>query len=125
MVRNITPTFVITIQIMYLYLNGVFFLRKSLDILQFVWKINQKLKTLNVDEGKFVKYIGSLFRARADIWYRSVEDQIVSWDDLCCRLKKEFFPRNYEKLVKHQIKSRNQKKTETIGTFIAQIDDLI
>lgn len=83
------------------------------------------MKTQNVDEGKLLKNIGSLFRDRADIWFRSVEDQIVSWDDLCCRLKKEFLPRNYEKLVKHQIKSRYQKKTETIGTFIAHIDELI
>lgn len=127
--QNIPPTLVIT-DPDYVPISKWGFVfegkhKDSLDILQFIRKVSQKIKTQNVDEGKLLRNIGSLFRDRADVWFRSVEDQVVSWDDLCCRLKKEFLPRDYEKVIRHQIKSRYQKKTETIGTFIAHIDELI
>lgn len=98
--------------------------RDSLDVLTFIRKVNQMSKVHQVPEHKLLNSINCLFRGRADVWYRSVQGNILTWDDLCCKLKKEFLPRNFEKVIKQRLKDRYQQKDETIGTFIAHLDDL-
>lgn len=104
------------------YFEGKY--KDSLDVLEFIRKVNQMCKIHSVPEHKLLTSINCLFKGRADVWYRSVQPNVVSWGDLCDKLKKEFLPRNFEKVIKRRIKERYQKKNETIGTFIAHLDDL-
>ena len=102
--------------------KGVY--KDSLDVLDFIRKVNQFCKTRKVSEAKLMNSIGCLFENRADVWFRSIEHEIESWADLCSRLKKEFLPHNFEKHIKELIKTRYQQSGESIGTFIAHISDL-
>lgn len=98
--------------------------RESLDVLIFIRKVNQFCKTRKVSESRLLAGIGCLFEDRADVWFRSIVNEIETWADLCSRLKQEFLPRNFEKHIKDMIKNRYQLDDESIGTFIAHVHEL-
>lgn len=91
----------------------------------FISKINSRRKACRISEEKLLDSFDLLLEGNAETWFRHVRSQITSWEDLCGRLKNEFLPVNFEKLVKQLIKNCKQMENEGIGTYLARIGEFM
>lgn len=64
------------------------------------------------------------FAGRVLVWLRANRFSITSRSTLCSRLPAEFQPSDFDKLLWDEIRTRRQGSTESVGIFIAQMDNL-
>ncbi|KAE8748485.1 hypothetical protein FOCC_FOCC004780 [Frankliniella occidentalis] len=59
------------------------------------------------------------FTGTALIWYRSVRNQVSSWDELKAYLRREFLPPDYEIALWEEIRARKQGREESVQSFVS------
>jgi hypothetical protein len=66
----------------------------------------------------------ALFEDPALRWFRSIRDNVTDWLGLMSRLKLSFLPRDYDNKLWDDIKSRKQRKDESIIIYVAEMNAL-
>ncbi|KAJ3661334.1 hypothetical protein Zmor_005733 [Zophobas morio] len=65
-----------------------------------------------------------LFAGKALVWWRANRSSLTSWSTMCSKLRAEFQPPDFDELLWDEIRTRRQGSTETVGIFIAHMENL-
>lgn len=93
-------------------------------VYNFIERITEIAHARGVTDEDLFKSAVELFVGDAFVWYRSVKNIVLNWPDLLLRLKTDFLSPCIEDEIWDQIKSRKQRKDESVILFIAQIENL-
>lgn len=96
----------------------------NLSLNSFLERVNELAESRGISKEQLFKKSIELFDGKALIWYRSIKDKVSDWDNLCKYLRKEFLPHNYQDKLWEKIKSRTQGEKESIGIYMAVMNNL-
>lgn len=85
----------------------------------FIVRIEELAIARGVSEAGLLLGAVELFEGQALLWFRSVRNDISSWEELKVMLRSEFLPLDFEENLLQEIRNRKQGMTESVGTFIA------
>lgn len=94
---------------------------ESMSLNAFLETVSEYSVSRNVTKAQLCVSAADLFKGRAKIWYNSIRNSVVDWDDLVGRLRKQFLPSDYNDRLLEEIKQRTQGPKESIGLYIATI----
>lgn len=97
---------------------------KGLSIGAFLERVDELCAARNFPKDRLLDSAIDLFKGRALVWFRSVRGNVASWSDLVRKLKEEFQPPDYDFLLWEEIKGRTQGRDETIGIYVATMENL-
>uniref|UniRef100_A0A6P7GSF2 Uncharacterized protein LOC114345855 n=1 Tax=Diabrotica virgifera virgifera TaxID=50390 RepID=A0A6P7GSF2_DIAVI len=90
----------------------------------FLEKIRDSARSRNISQDVLFRSAFDLFDGNAAIWYRSVRNTVNSWNELITLLKTAFLPPDYNDNLFDDIKSRKQKKSESITIYSSIMENL-
>lgn len=90
----------------------------------FLERVNELCESRGVSKEKLFNCATELFEGKALILFRSIRDKVCDWENLCVALKQEFLPSDYNERLWEQIKQRTQGDRESIGIYIAYMNNL-
>lgn len=85
----------------------------------FIQRISDFAKARNISGAKLLSYSTEIFSGVALHWFRAVEEQISSWDDLISRLRADFSQEDYDYRLTDEIRARTQGETENITVYLS------
>lgn len=94
------------------------------NVYSFLEKVTEIAKSRKVDNADLFNSAAELFVDDAFIWFRSIKNTVTTWESLVDKLKKDFLPPNADEEIWDSIKSRKQRKGESLTMFIAQLEAL-
>lgn len=89
----------------------------------FLERVEELSASKRINKQQLFKSAVEFFEGKALIWFRSIKEKVTNWDELCKYLKDEFLPRDYNDKLWEQIKKRTQGDTESIGIYIAYMNN--
>lgn len=95
-----------------------------LSVSAFLERVDELCISRNFPKERLIDFAIDLFTGRALVWYRAIRSSVDSWSALANQLREEFQPFNYEFLLWEEIKRRTQGSDETIGLYIAVMENL-
>lgn len=90
----------------------------------FLERVFELAEAHGVSKLQLFKSSVELFDGKALIWFRSIREKVSDWESLCKELRKEFLPHDYNDKLWQQIKARTQGEKESIGIFLAIMNNL-
>lgn len=94
------------------------------NVYNFIERITEVAHARSVSDEDLYKSAVELFVGDAFVWYRSIKNIVLNWDDLILRLKNDFLSPCVEDEIWDQIKSRKQRRDESVIVFAAQLENL-
>ncbi|XP_050665158.1 uncharacterized protein LOC126965563 [Leptidea sinapis] len=85
----------------------------------FIERANEFSEARNIPDSKFLSLATEIFTGDALHWFRTIKDQVSSWDDLVVLLKQDFDKSDYDYRLVSEIRSRTQGETENITIFLS------
>ncbi|KOB65407.1 Gag polyprotein [Operophtera brumata] len=90
----------------------------------FIQRMNEFCMSRNISHTKLLTYGIEMFTEQALHWYRSVKDDVNSWDDLTKLLVADFSQFDYDYRLVSEIRSRTQGDAENIVIYFAMMSEL-
>ncbi|XP_047990773.1 uncharacterized protein LOC125229878 [Leguminivora glycinivorella] len=85
----------------------------------FIRSASDFIKARSLSSSKVLSFATEIFTDDALHWFRSIRDQVDSWEDVCVRLKEAFSTPNYDYRFKDEIKARTQGPRENITIYLS------
>ncbi|XP_061706899.1 uncharacterized protein LOC133517587 [Cydia pomonella] len=85
----------------------------------FIRSASDFIKARSLSSGKVLSYATEIFTDDALHWFRSIRDNVDSWEDLCVRLKEAFSTPNYDYRFRDEIRARTQGPRENITVYLS------
>lgn len=85
----------------------------------FIQRVNEFSEARNVSDTKLLSFATEIFIDNALHWFRSVKDQVTSWDELVILLKQDFGISDYDYRLLAEIRARSQGESENITIYIS------
>lgn len=96
----------------------------STSINAFLEKVEETALARGVTPKQLYQSALDLFTGRALTYYRAIRTQVHNWKQLTSELREEFLPPDYNQNLYEEIKHRTQGSSETIGMYIAIMQNL-
>ncbi|XP_073951830.1 uncharacterized protein [Choristoneura fumiferana] len=92
----------------------------------FIQRINEFSKARNISSSKLLSFATEIFTGDALHWYRGIQDQdqMLDWDSLVARLKKDFDQAGYDYRLLSEIRARTQGESENITIYLSIMSGL-
>ncbi|XP_063534914.1 uncharacterized protein LOC134744897 [Cydia strobilella] len=90
----------------------------------FIERVSEFCLAKNISSSKVLHNGTEIFTGGALHWFRSVKEQVTSWDDLVVLLKQDFGQADYDYRLVNEIKSRTQGETENIIIYLSVMSGL-
>lgn len=98
--------------------------REGMVVLDFIKRVKFLATSENVKLDDLIRSAYHLFREEAQIWYEANHRDFKTWGDLEFKLKEDFLPRNYKRILEKQLLERKQKSGESFSIFLAHMNTL-
>lgn len=85
----------------------------------FIQRANEFSLARNISGTKLLTYATEIFVDDALHWYRSVKDQVTTWDELAVLLRQDFDRSDYDYRLLSEIRERTQGKHENITIYLS------
>lgn len=95
--------------------------RKVYDFLE---RVSELSSAYDIDVQQLFKSAILLFSDEGLLWFRNIRDSISSWTELVQKIKQDFLLPNSDDEIWNQIKSRKQRKEESVTIFISHMQNL-
>ena len=83
--------------------------------------MEEKARAKNIDKRYLLQGATEFLTGVAKTWYRSIELETNSWEELKLALRKEFLPLDYEESLWEEIRGRKQGPKENVGIFVSNM----
>ena len=90
----------------------------------FIQRANEYSVARNITNAKFLSFATEIFVDDALHWFRSVRQQVSSWDELVVLLLQDFDKADYDYRLLSEIRSRTQGATENITIYLSIISGM-
>lgn len=90
----------------------------------FLERVTELAESRGITQDHLFKAAIEFFEGKALVFYRSVRDRVNNWESLCTIFKQEFLPTDYNDKLWNQIKNRTQGEKESVGIFVAYMNNL-
>lgn len=90
----------------------------------FIERVEELRIARGVTKDQLLQSAVEMFTDDALVWFRSVRDTVVDWDDLVAKLRLTFLPHDYESELWDEIRNRTQHETERVSVFIAVMENM-
>lgn len=98
---------------------GIKFSGESRSVFNFLERVHELALSRNVNKEELFRSAVELFTGEAFIWFRTIKDSLTDWDSLVARIKLDFLSSDIDDDLWDQIKSRKQKKSESVIIFVS------
>lgn len=85
----------------------------------FIQRVNEFSEARDISGSKLLSYAVEIFVDDALHWFRSVKEQVSTWDDLVVLLKQDFDKSDYDYRLLSEIRSRTQGDSENITIYLS------
>lgn len=85
----------------------------------FIQRVNEFSEARDISSSKLLSYSTEIFVDDALHWFRSVKEQVSSWDELVVLLKQDFDKSDYDYRLLAEIRSRTQGEAENITIYLS------
>lgn len=85
----------------------------------FIQRINEFSESREMSDSKLLSFATEIFTDEALHWFRSVKNQVASWEELIVLLKQDFDKPDYDYRLLSEIRSRTQGETENITIYLS------
>lgn len=85
----------------------------------FIQRVNEFSEARGISSSKLLSYATEIFVEDALHWFRSVREQVSSWDELEVLLKQDFDKADYDYRLLAEIRSRTQGEAENITIYLS------
>lgn len=85
----------------------------------FIQRASEFSLARNISSTKLLTYATEIFVDDALHWYRSVKDQVATWDELAVLLRQDFDRSDYDYRLLSEIRARTQGKSENITIYLS------
>lgn len=93
----------------------------ELSIHQWIENIEMYTKSNCMHPDDVTIQIGHLLKGTARLWYPSIRNSILDWEDFVAKLKAHFLSESIYAEVMSEIDGRKQGENESVSTYIAEI----
>lgn len=92
----------------------------------FLERVGELAQARHVSKAQLFEAASDLFVGKGRLWLQQVkaEASVTDWDSLAARLEKDFVSATYEEDLWHVIKTRGQRKEESVVIFLAVMQSL-
>lgn len=92
-------------------------------LVSFLERVEKLCQARGVTQEQLFTSALDLFKGKALIWFRSIKEQVASWEEIVRLLKHNFLPYDYDMLL-DEIKARTQGKDEKVAIYIAVLENM-
>ncbi|KOB77074.1 Gag polyprotein [Operophtera brumata] len=85
----------------------------------FIQRVNEFSEARDISGSKLLSYATEIFVDSALHWFRSVKEQVSTWDELVVLLKQDFDKSDYDYRLLSEIRSRTQGERENITIYLS------
>lgn len=85
----------------------------------FIRRVNEFIKARNISPNKVLSFATEIFSDEALHWFRCIQNETTSWDQVCDRLKEDFSQADYDYRFLSEIRARTQGEKENITIYIS------
>lgn len=85
----------------------------------FIQRVKEFTTARNINSSRILKFATEIFTGDALHWFRSLQDTVSSWDEVCERLKEDFSQSDYDYRFLEEIRARTQGERENITIFLS------
>lgn len=90
----------------------------------FIQRVSEFSVARNISNSKLLSFATEIFVDDALHWFRSVKQQVSSWDELIVLLQQDFDRADYDYLLLSEIRSRTQGAKENITIYLSIISGM-
>lgn len=90
----------------------------------FIQRVEEVRIAKGVPEEKMLCAVTEIFTGDALHWYRSVKDNVLSWDELILQLKQDFDVDDYDYRMVSEIRNRTQGESENITIYLSIMEGM-
>lgn len=95
---------------------------KGLKLTEFLAQLKVLAQTEGLSNANLHRYAYYLFSSNALRWYQAFYTKFKTWDELVKALRQEFLPSDHDFWVFREINNRFQKRDESFGLFLADME---
>lgn len=85
----------------------------------FLLRIEELARSRGVQTSELFRAATEFFTGPALVWYRGIQNQVSSWEELKNMLKADFLPADYQTALYEEIRNRKQGKEESVTSFVS------
>lgn len=90
----------------------------------FILRVNDFIKARNLPSNKILSFATEIFTDDALYWFRSIQDDISTWEGVCDRLRDDFSQFDYDYRFLAEIRARTQGERENITIYLSIMDSM-
>ncbi|KAK3916761.1 Activity-regulated cytoskeleton associated protein 2 [Frankliniella fusca] len=94
---------------------------ENTSVLSFILDAEEKAESRGLDKKYLLRGVPEFLTGRAKVWFRTVKEQIDSWEEMKTFLRTEFLPVDYSDNLWEEVRGRLQGEQESIGCYIANM----
>lgn len=98
--------------------------RENMQVLDFIKRVKFLAKSESLKSEDLFRSAYHLFKGDGQLWYENNHFECRPWEDIEVRLKEDFLPKNYKRVLEKQILERKQRAGESYALFLASMSSL-
>lgn len=85
----------------------------------FILRVNDFIKARSIPSNKILSFATEIFTDDALHWFRSIQDDVTTWEAVCDRLRDDFSQFDYDYRFLAEIRARTQGERENITIYLS------
>lgn len=85
----------------------------------FILRVTDFIKARNIPSSKIFSFATEIFTDDALHWFRSIQDNVTTWEGVCDRLRDDFSQFDYDYRFLTEIRARTQGERENITIYLS------
>lgn len=85
----------------------------------FIQRVDEFVRARGIPSSKILSFATEIFTHEALHWFRAVQEQVSSWDELKVRLREDFGHADYDYRFLSEIRARTQGERENITIYLS------
>lgn len=85
----------------------------------FILRVNDFIKARSIPPSKILSFATEIFTDDALHWFRSIQDDVTTWEEVCDRLRDDFSQFDYDYRFLAEIRARTQGERENITIYLS------
>ncbi|CAG9129442.1 unnamed protein product [Plutella xylostella] len=90
----------------------------------FIERVSEYCSARNISDARLLSFGTEIFTGNALHWFRSVRDQVSSWDELKALLRQDFDTLDFDYRLLAEIRARTQGESENITIYLSIISGI-
>ncbi|KAG7298228.1 hypothetical protein JYU34_019041 [Plutella xylostella] len=90
----------------------------------FIERVSEYCSARNISDARLLSFGTEIFTGNALHWFRSVRDQVSSWDELKALLRQDFDTLDFDYRLLAEIRARTQGESENITIYLSIISGM-